>query len=698
VPKAGKGASYQRKLKSAGAREQRISREGRDIGRIPRVARPARKHRCLASLETFCRTYFPATFALTFSKAHLRVIEVLEAVIRQGGGFAVGMPRGSGKTKLCEAATLWAALNGVPYILFVGASEKKAEQSIATLKTWLETSVELAADFPEVCYPIAALEGEPRRCAGQLHHGRRTHMQWGDGVIVLPDIPGSKAAGCIIEAVGLESGFRGLNHQRRDGRSVRPELVIADDPQTDASARSPAQVVSRQRTLESGLQGLQGPTRPLATVVPCTVIEHDDLADRLLDREKSPQWSGERFRAMITMPERLDLWRGQYLELLRAATLRKDFGEVNAFYKRHRKQLDHGAEVYWPERIEPGCVSAVQSLMHIYLLRPQMFASEYQLEPLRDETEAKLLSAADLAARLSGLPRGRVPLYASHLTGFVDVQGEALWYVICAWGERMRGSVIAYGTWPGQADAYFSNRDIRETLSKRYPGHDQQARLRQGLIDLTNDLCGRTWLREDGAEMLLSRLLIDSNWNVSTEIVHEIARISPHKAIITPSAGVGITAAKSPMSTWKIRPGERRGLHWLLTSPKAARATRLLQIDVNYWKTFVADRLRTAPGDPGALTFYGQLDANADLHRMLIDHIRSERPTRTVGHGRRLDEWGGAAGRDNHWWDGLVGCAAAASMEGLTVWPTATSDEGSEFVDLARLWQVGSQPGSSAWG
>ena len=41
---------------------------------------------------------------------------------------------------------------------------------------------------------------------------------------------------------------------------------------------------------------------------------------------------------------------------------------------------------------------------------------------------------------------------------------------------------------------------------------------------------------------------------------------------------------------------------------------------------------------------------------------------KTEGRGRTVDEWRARpSGGDNHWFDGLVGCAVAASMQGANL-------------------------------
>lgn len=81
-----------------------------------------------------------------------------------------------------------------------------------------------------------------------------------------------------------------MKHKHVDGSSVRPSLVLIDDPQTDESARSPSQCAARERILAGAILDLAGPGRKIAGLMALTVVRPADLADRILDREQHPQW------------------------------------------------------------------------------------------------------------------------------------------------------------------------------------------------------------------------------------------------------------------------------------------------------------------------------------------------------------------------------------------------------------------------
>ena len=177
------------------ARTAAQSVAGRDISPLPKVRSARRKSACAKSFRKFCDTYFKDVFNMKWSKDHEMVIAKIETAVLDGGLFAMAMPRGSGKTSLCETAALWSILYGHrQFICLIGASEDAATQMLDSIKAEIESNELLYADFPEVCYPVEKLDGIMQRANGQLFKGKRTHINWTAKEIVMPNIPRSKAA------------------------------------------------------------------------------------------------------------------------------------------------------------------------------------------------------------------------------------------------------------------------------------------------------------------------------------------------------------------------------------------------------------------------------------------------------------------------------------------------------------------------
>lgn len=667
-------AVYESEKERARARFARLSLGGRDIakgmegGKCPPPLDPSRRAAAEQSFRQFCESYHPHTFNLRWSDDHERVIRQIETSVCDGGLAAVAMPRGSGKTSLAEAACEWALLYGRrEFVCLICADEGKSEQMITSIKTDLETNDLLCEDFPEVILPIRALDGIPHRCKGQLYLGKQTRIGWTADEIIMPTMPDSKASGCIVRVASLTGGIRGLKAKRPDGRTVRPDLVVVDDPQTDQSARSPSQCATRERILAGAVLGLAGPGRKIAGVMPCTVITPGDMADNILNREKHPAWNGIRTKMVYSFPTAEKLW-DEYRRLRKESLVAEQRGvEATEFYRANREAMDAGAVVAWEDRHEPDEISAIQHAMNIRIDRGDpVFFAEYQNEPLvEDGSLADDLTPDQVAGKLNRQPRGVVPIECNHVTAFIDVQASMLFWAVVAWDDGFSGYVLDYGTYPDQHLDHFTLREARYTLEKVVSAKGLEGQLYSGLEKLTSLLLAKDWRRDDGANIKIERCLIDANWGVSTSVIYKFCRQSLHSTLLTPSHGKYIGASSAPMREWQKKPGDRIGLNWKLPNVRGRREMRYAIFDTNYWKSFVHNRLATAMGDRGCLTLFG---VEPGKHRLFADHITSEYRVRTQGRGREVDEWKPRPNRpDNHWLDCLVGCAVAASIQGCTL-------------------------------
>lgn len=648
----------------ARARNAAIALAGRDIGELPAVMNPERKERASRDFTYFCEEYFPFTFHLAWSPDHLKVISKIEQAVLHGGLYAMAMPRGSGKTSICECACIWAVLYGHrDFVCLIGSDEGHAMDMLESIKTELDSNDLLLEDFPEVVFPIQCLDGIANRCSGQLYQGQRTHIGWTAKEIVLPTIEDSKASGAIIKVAGITGRIRGMKFKRADGHSVRPSLVVLDDPQTDESARSLSQCATRESVLAGAVLGLSGPGKKISGIMPCTVIRPGDMADRILDRDKHPQWQGERTKMVYSFPTNEKLWN-RYAEI-RAESLRAERGleDATEFYRQNKVEMDEGAVIAWPERFNYDELSAIQHAMDLKLQDEAAFFAEYQNEPLPEETpDDDLITADQVAAKVNRFQRGEVPTGCNHLAMFIDVQATLLFYVVVAWEDDFTGYVLDYGSYPDQKRQYFTLRDARHTLSLAAPRTGLEGAIYAGLETLTGNHLGREWQRDDGAAMRIERCLIDANWGNSTEVVYQFCRQSRHSAVLLPSHGRFVGASSVPFSEYKRKMGDRIGHNWRIPNVQGKRAVRHVVFDTNYWKSFIQARLAVPMGDRGCLSFFGD---KPDQHRLFADHITAEYRVKTEGRGRKVDEWKlRPEATDNHWLDCLVGSAVAASIQG----------------------------------
>jgi hypothetical protein len=643
---------------AAAARQRSLSAAGRDIGPIPPIRDPDRRAVAGHDLAFFAREYFPDICDLPFGTCHHDAIDRLALAARDGGLFAFAMPRGSGKTTLSWITAVWALLTGLrPFVAVIGADETAAAQLLDAMKMALAHNERLADDWPEVCYPIHRLDGISQRAHGQLYRGTPTALIWTSHKITLPTIPGSRASGATVRTAGLTGQIRGMAHTTADGRTIRPSFVILDDPQTDESARSPAQTQARHETIQGAVLALGGPGTSIAAAMPCTVIRPDDLATRYLDRRSAPEWHGQRTPAVISWPTDEKRW-GEYCRL-RTEDLAAggDGATADAYYLANREAMDAGSEVSW-EHYRQGCHSAIQLHVNLRLRNPAAHAAEYQNDPIDATDGADALTAAGILDRPAGAyARGAVPTLRPpvvRLTAGVDVHDHVLYWTVLASAADLTAGVVDWGSFPDQKRDYWTLSDATRTLGRRFPGAGKTGAITAGITALLDDLLARTWTL-DGTPYRLDLVLVDLGYKPD-EVELAIAQCTA-PAAVSGSKGLPIKAVNKPLSEYNRNPGDRIGHYWRSAKP-ARRSSRQIQFDANAWKSIVARSLSTVPGDPGALHL------PAGNLRMLADHYSAEYPLRVTARGRTIDEWQARPNRDNHLFDTLILSYVAAGVRG----------------------------------
>lgn len=663
--KIGKGV-YERKRKKDAEYNAKVSAFGRDIGSIPEVANPRRRRKAEKSFLAFCQSYFKHLFKQKFSDAHLLVIDAVERTATQGGLQAIAMPRGSGKSTISEVGAIWSLLCGHrKFVMLIGATETASKEQLENIKSELQFNELLLADFPEVLYPIAKLDGISKRCLGQTCCGKQTSIIWSSSEVVLPTVEGSKVSGATLRVAGITGRIRGTKKTTADGKSIRPDYVLLDDVQTEESSKSAMQCAERLKLISGAVLGLAGVKTKISAVMACTVISKGDLADVLLDRKQFPEWNGIRVRMLETEPENKALWE-KYEDVM-GDSLRETgtIAKATDFYRENQSAMDLGAKVYWNERFVTGEISAVQNAMNLKIRDARSFASEYQNMPLAEDygITDKQVSVEDLKQKLSGLERGIVPAGATMLTAFVDVQKELLWWVVLASDASFNCSVVEYGAFPEQGSSFFDLTNLRKSLSDVYGG-STEGNCYRGLTDLLNQKMAQEYVREDGATMKIEKCLIDAGWGEVTDTIYRVCKESVFSAMLLASHGRGITASSLPMSKYKRRPGEQM-FHDAIVTLGNAKSRKHISVDVNSWKSFFQARLLTPIGERGCLTIYGNPKTN---HQLLFDHLTAEYFRITSGAGRTLKEWKIRPDRQrNDLLDCLVGCLVAAHLAGASM-------------------------------
>lgn len=678
-----------------------VAAAGMEIGEIPKVKDAGRRKEALSSSEAFADIYLHRMFTSKVTGTKWPWADYHHEIFRrgdkamQGGKFAVGAPRGGAKTNSIRAVVLRAVLGGLQkWGVILAATADKSEEHNKSIRIILETNAMLAEDFPEAIFPILALRRSAARAIKQTCGGRLTRMEWSSDCIVFPDIEGSACAGSIITTCGMEAAdIRGQNRTMPDGSTLRPTFAMLDDPTTDEVSKSPYQTDKRWDVINGAVMHMCAPDAPLCMLAAVTVIETNDIADRLLN---DPQWNSIRCPMLVSMPlhragtpteiPHADFWDKYASELKdnhadRALAIYRDHAckpECVPLLDQPRpckdceirmNCMDADAIVSWRHRRHAGDLTAIQHAMDIHIRNPRMFASEMQQRPLNSRIDSARITPAQVMRRISGLRMGDVPGEASHIVAAVDVHKAILYYSIAALENDYTGQVIEYGTFPKQPARWFRQADPPVPLSRVFPGLDENATIFAGVEALCDSLLKREFFKRSAAgvtPMQVEKLLVDGRYG--TKLIHGVRR-KLRSPVLETVLGVGIGPNKKPITMYdrSRATGNMVGDNWYRPLITNTQEFPHVMADVNYWKTQAQRALALAPGTRGAVTLFGEPGTEAE-HEPWAEHVAgSEYPTEMPpdSFGRVVTVYAPfPGGPDNHWLDTFVYCFVAASILG----------------------------------
>lgn len=180
-----------------------------------------------------------------------------------------------------------------------------------------------------------------------------------------------------IEAAGVTEGIRGT----RFG-SERPSL-ICDDLESLDSVGTPERIQKMVDLFDKTIVPLGDPLLSKVFLIG-TVLHQDSLLSQVMRRGS---WGKSKYKSVIQMPERLDLW-AKWEEIMRSTDEGETPEEASSiayqkalrFYHDNKDEMDAGAVLLWPERY---------SLLHMMRLRFEnrlSWLQEYQNEPIDEST------------------------------------------------------------------------------------------------------------------------------------------------------------------------------------------------------------------------------------------------------------------------------------------------------------------------
>lgn len=642
-------------------------KRSRDI-EIPPPADVQRRTRALADVFFFHQTYFGSVFNQPFTIDRREMVNSIHHAASYGGDYASAGPRGGGKTRIILYTSLQCelALRRHFVMLLAKSGEKAKAELLDTLKFELETNDLLAADFPEICYPIRALEGWASRARMQTVGGWPTHIVWGSDHIILPTIPldalprhwprrcPSVACGQIVAAMGIDGPIRGTSYRNR-----RPDLVVLDDIDNRDSARSDVQTETRMRIITQDVAGLGSSDAQIGRVLLGTVINSRCVAAQLTDRKQNPGWRGKRFKALLRPPDREDMWE-EYLALKaeRDPETDPDGRVADRFYRDNKEAMDAGAVVSNPygfnSRVaEDGEPAELSALQHFYNRVARdgwdaVMTEDQQDPPTDDEAQGSGINPALVQTRTNSYPQRVCPLEATKITLAVDLGKYQIHWCAAWWQPGAIGGILDHGV----VEVFGTDTRTDEATIERA--------LVNALLRLRDDLLREPFLDLDDKPRAVDLALVDSgDWH---KAAYEFVRQTGGSPFIASKGG------KDQFQAGKPSKDRRVGDHWFGT-PQPHDGIWLYTLDSNYWKRFAHDRILTPPYDENHRLRGGSLSLFAPnrprQHHAFAHHVCAEEWREEFIKGKGIVKRWAKASRNNHWLDCVYMNCVAASMVGI---------------------------------
>lgn len=269
-------------------------------------------------------------------------------------------------------------------------------------------------------------------------------------------------------------------------------------------------------------------------------------------------------------------------------------------------------------------------------------------KPPKPSIEALVsLDARAIAERCIQPARGYVPEDADVITCGIDVHKYHIEWTAVAWRKGCRGHIVDYGVEPVASDTMAEEMAILNTL------RDLRGAFAAG------------WSKPNVGQLVPRLVLVDSGY--CTEVVYRFCGESG--GVFMPSKGQGTTQRAGMYSSPKTTGSSVKhiGEQWHVAAIPTGGGwvTPLVEINVDYWKTWLHERWRTALGSPGSMELFAT--ANNLEHLAFAKHQTSEeKQVEFVAGKGEIVSWV-KKNRANHWFDSTVLACCGANMAGVSL-------------------------------
>jgi predicted phage terminase large subunit-like protein len=179
-------------------------------------------------------------------------------------------------------------------------------------------------------------------------------------------------SGTLVESSSMGKQMRG----KRNG-AFRPDLVVCDDLESSRNTNTAELRAKNLHWFNSVVMPIGDPDKT-AFVYMGTAVHQSGL---IFDVAKRSDFESEKFSAIVSPPERQDLW-DLFDTLIRDQENPNRMEDALAFYEINKEDMDEGVEVLWSQRW-----SFVNLMIEKSNMTSKSFASEYLNNPIDEESQ-----------------------------------------------------------------------------------------------------------------------------------------------------------------------------------------------------------------------------------------------------------------------------------------------------------------------
>lgn len=626
---------------------------------------------------------FPASTGIKeYGEDQKTAIRRFQKIAQTRGKLVQVEPRGFAKTSRAVNQMLLAILEGdIKFGLIVSSELSKSIDIMEQLKTELLTNDKLAELYPGTIACFVHMEGKASKAKSQTLNGESTQITWTNEEIRFPTVPGEPSSGAVI-MVRTKDNLRGISKKvpagPDKGKVWRPDFVLLDDLQTDKDARSPTVCQNIVKTVKRSVMFGGSHSKKIRAIVTITPQQKGDVASHFILRE--PSWEVALYSMVKQMPKNMDKW-DEFGRILLNFNKRIE-GDRERAQRRARQfvldnydELHEGAVLSWDWCYEwdvddPIEVSALHHAMVFYYEEGED-AFNYECQCKVDEEteeEEKLVADIDtIISKVSNTPRRVVPADAMFICTHIDLNTEVFTYVTLASSQQMIPRVIDYGTFPEQPTNHWKKGDLHHKLAQLFPDipeNDESSLIYAGVQRLTSIIAKRFYKREDGVELQNRYIGVDAKW-LTDDVIRAI-READNRSMLIPMQGKYYGHRERPMMEEAGVSGRDQHYH-CYTAPSTDHSVLMVRVDVNWIKTFIHRGFNARSGTIGSYTLYQPTDVNE--HYLFANHCNGEFPTlhTNLKEERVIVEWTQYRGKDNEYFDNIVGATALLFKCGCTL-------------------------------